>query len=78
MTALAQGPKDATPVTHAVNRAVLDVLPFGETQDFEDARRGFLGSLPEVEIRNEQGRVVQRIADLELRVPDPSHRAPGA
>ena len=33
-------------------------LPFADTQDFEDARRGLLGSLPDVEIRNEQGRVV--------------------
>ncbi len=53
-----EGPKDATPVTRAQNRAVLDALPFGDTQDFEDARRGFLGTLPEVEITNDQGRVV--------------------
>ncbi len=50
--------KDATAITAALNRAVLDVLPFGDTQDFDDARRGFVGSLPEVEIRNAQGRVV--------------------
>src|SRR5262245_18814523 len=53
-----QLPRDATPITVAANRAVLDRLPFDDTQDFEDARRGFLGSLPEVEIKNEQGRVV--------------------
>src|SRR5438445_13279498 len=50
-----EGPKDATPITRAQNRALLDALPFGDTQDFEDARRGFLGSLPEVEITNDQG-----------------------
>jgi len=49
---------DATPLTEAANRAVLDALPFDDTQDFEDARRGFLGSLPEVEITNDRGRVV--------------------
>jgi alkyl sulfatase BDS1-like metallo-beta-lactamase superfamily hydrolase len=54
----AQDPKGATPATHAHNRAVLDTLPFADTQDFEDARRGFLGSLPEVEIKNDKGRVV--------------------
>jgi len=32
---------DATPITIAQNRAVLDALPFGDTQDFDDARRGF-------------------------------------
>src|SRR5262245_61038000 len=53
-----QLPRDATPITAAANRAGLDRLPFDDTQDFEDARRGFLGSLPEVEIKNEQGRVV--------------------
>jgi alkyl sulfatase BDS1-like metallo-beta-lactamase superfamily hydrolase len=51
-------PGDATPLTRARNRAVLDALPFADRQDFEDARRGFLGTLPEVEIKNAQGRVV--------------------
>src|SRR6266446_9400774 len=58
MAGPAENPKDATPATQARNRAVLDVLPFGDTQDFEDARRGFLGSLPDVEIKNDKGRVV--------------------
>jgi alkyl sulfatase BDS1-like metallo-beta-lactamase superfamily hydrolase len=58
MATSAEGPKGATPITEAQNRAVLDALPFGDTQDFEDAHRGFLGSLPEVEIKNGQGRVV--------------------
>src|SRR5215510_4179540 len=63
MPASPQDSKDATAVTHALNRAVLDALPFADTQDFEDARRGFLGSLPEVEIRNDQGRVVWSLRD---------------
>jgi alkyl sulfatase BDS1-like metallo-beta-lactamase superfamily hydrolase len=58
MVGPAEVPKDATPTTLAQNRAVLDALPFGDAQDFEDARRGFLGSLPEVEIKNDKGRVV--------------------
>ncbi len=56
-------PKDATPITQAQNRAVQDALPFADTQDFEDARRGFLGTLPEVEIKNDQGRVVWSLRD---------------
>ena len=59
----AEAPKDATPVTQAQNRAVLDALPFADAQDFEDAQRGFMGSLPEVEIRNDQGRVVWSLRD---------------
>src|SRR5919106_5815466 len=63
MPAPTDGPKDATPITQARNRALLDVLPFDDTQDFEDARRGFLGTWPEAEIQNEQGRVVWSFAD---------------
>jgi alkyl sulfatase BDS1-like metallo-beta-lactamase superfamily hydrolase len=58
MVGPAEAPKDATPSTRAQNGAVLDALPFGDAQDFEDARRGFVGSLPEVEIKNDKGRVV--------------------
>jgi alkyl sulfatase BDS1-like metallo-beta-lactamase superfamily hydrolase len=63
MTADAPGPQDATPITRARNRAVLDALPFGDRQDFADARRGFIGTLPEVEITNAQGRVVWSLKD---------------
>ncbi|MBI4253963.1 MAG: MBL fold metallo-hydrolase [Candidatus Rokubacteria bacterium] len=63
MAAPIEGPKEATPTTRAHHGAVLDALPFGDTQDFEDARRGFLGTLPEVEIKNDQGRVVWSLRD---------------
>src|SRR5712692_2394003 len=54
---------DATPITRAKNLAALDALPFEDTEDFEDAGRGFIGSLPEVEIKNAQGRVVWSLRD---------------
>src|SRR5215475_9450993 len=63
MTTPADGPQDATAITRALNRAVLDALPFADTQDFDDARRGFLASLHEVEIKNAQGRVVWSLRD---------------
>ncbi|HET8530070.1 MAG TPA: MBL fold metallo-hydrolase, partial [Methylomirabilota bacterium] len=63
MTADAEGPQDATPATRAHQRAVLDALPFADTQDFEDAARGFVATLPEVSIRNAQGRVVWSLRD---------------
>ncbi|HTO12650.1 MAG TPA: alkyl sulfatase dimerization domain-containing protein [Candidatus Binatia bacterium] len=56
-------PNDATPITRAHNRAVLATLPFGDVQDFEDARRGRLSSLPDLEITNAQGRVVWSLRD---------------
>ena len=63
MPASPDGPKDATPITRARNRALLDTLPFDDTQDFADARRGFLGTWPEAEIRSADGRVVWSLAD---------------
>jgi alkyl sulfatase BDS1-like metallo-beta-lactamase superfamily hydrolase len=61
----ARGPEPgpASALTAALNRAVLEALPFEDRQDFEDAARGFLGSLPEVEIRNAEGRVVWSLRD---------------
>ena len=56
-------PQDASPTTAALNRAVLDALPFGDKQDFDDARQGLLATLPEVEIKNDQGRVVWTLRD---------------
>jgi len=59
----AEGPKDATAVTRAHQAAVTASLPFGDRQDFEDARRGFIGTVPALEIRNPQGRVVWSLRD---------------
>ena len=50
--------KGATPITCAHNRSLLAALPFGDRADFADAARGFIGTLPKVEIRNAEGRVV--------------------
>ena len=59
----APAPKDASPITAALNRAVLASLPFADTQDFDDARRGLVATLPEVEMKNDQGRVVWSLRD---------------
>ena len=56
-------PKDATEATCAHNRSVLAALPFGDTQDFADAQRGFIATLPEIEIRNAEGRIVWTLRD---------------
>jgi alkyl sulfatase BDS1-like metallo-beta-lactamase superfamily hydrolase len=58
MSADDKGRKDATPVTCAHNHAFLDALPFGDTQDFDDAARGFIATLPDVTFRNPEGRVI--------------------
>ena len=44
--AFAADPKPATETTQTTNAAVLDQLPFDNTDDFEDAARGFIAPLP--------------------------------
>ncbi|MCO7273579.1 alkyl/aryl-sulfatase [Cellulosimicrobium cellulans] len=51
-------PKPATPAIVAQNSALLQTLPFSDTQDFEDARRGLLGTREPNAIRNAEGTVV--------------------
>ena len=51
-------PKEPSAHTCTHNKDMLSRLPFGDTQDFSDASRGFVATLPEVEIRNTEGRVV--------------------
>jgi len=53
-----QGPKEAEPVTKAANAAMLKALPFGDRQDYEDAAYGFIGTLPEVLIKRDDGMVI--------------------
>lgn len=45
-SALAQS-KDAEPASRAVNDTFLKVLPFSDRADFEDAKRGFIATLPD-------------------------------
>lgn len=55
--------KDATPVTKSVNARVSKKLPFQNTQDFDDAKRGFIAPLPNNGvIKNSQGLAVWDIS----------------
>ncbi|CAM5521676.1 alkyl/aryl-sulfatase [Leifsonia shinshuensis] len=49
---------DPTPSIADANRALLDTLPFADTADFEDAERGFLGTLDDPVIRVDDGKPV--------------------
>ena len=50
---------EASEFTRALNEAVLDELPFENTQDFEDAARGFIAPLKDGgRVANADGRVV--------------------
>src|ERR1700741_1899345 len=53
-----EDPKDASPAVVAQHQAMLEALPFGDTADFDDAARGFLGTIDNAKITSPQGRVV--------------------
>ena len=62
-TAMAQvEPKAATEATKKANAAVLNQLPFADKQDFEDANRGFVATVPELEVKDDKGNVVWMLA----------------
>ena len=49
--------KNATPVTREVNKDLLKLLPFSDTEDFENAQKGFIAR-GEEEIKDADGNVV--------------------
>lgn len=51
-------PKDATAPVVTRHAATLKALPFSDTRDFEEASRGFLGTIDHAKITSETGRVV--------------------
>src|SRR3954465_10525659 len=53
-----ESPKDASASVIAQHAATLQALPFSDTRDFDDAARGFLGTIENARIANPQGRVV--------------------
>jgi alkyl sulfatase BDS1-like metallo-beta-lactamase superfamily hydrolase len=53
-----QSPKDASSSIIAQQRAMLNALPFSDTADFDDAKRGFLGTIEHAKITSRSGRTV--------------------
>jgi len=53
-----ESPKEASSSVIAQNQAMCNALPFSDTADFDDAARGFLGTIDNARIANAQGRVV--------------------
>jgi hypothetical protein len=60
-TALAE-PKPAESFTAQKNVAVLEALPFANTQAFDDARRGFIAQWPDGKVIDSQGNVAWNMA----------------
>src|SRR5712692_10926390 len=57
-TGVSETAKDASASVVAQHAATLKALPFSDTRDFDDASRGFLGSIENARITSAQGRVV--------------------
>ncbi|MFP3588647.1 alkyl sulfatase dimerization domain-containing protein [Paraburkholderia sp. SIMBA_055] len=57
-TVTSAAPNQATDATRKVNQAVADYLPFSNTQDFEDVRRGYIADLPSSVIKGTAGNTV--------------------
>ena len=63
-------PNEATTITAQINAALLEELPFADQQDFEDAQRGFIATLPEVTIKAENGYTVWTLKGYEFLEQD--------
>ncbi len=63
MTKLAQ---PAHPATIAANTAVLNELDFRDTGDFDDAARGFMGTIPDALVTQANGNVVWGMQDYQF------------
>src|SRR5258708_36558885 len=57
-TGNSEAPKEASVSVVAQHAATLKALPFSDTSDFDDASRGFLGTLENARITSAQGRTV--------------------
>ncbi len=70
----AEQPKPATSFTKEKNEQVLRELPFNDTQDYEDAKRGFIDTIPDKVIKNNFGSDAWNLKDYDFldskKVPD--------
>src|SRR5262250_2224102 len=65
--------KPAEPAVKALNNAVLSKLPFNNQDDFQDAARGFIATLPDALVTGSDGHVVWSQKDyafLDKGAPD--------
>lgn len=69
----AQEAQEASATTRAANAAVLQALPFSDTSDFANARRGFIAPLPEGGvIRTADGRQIWNLGDYQYGNDQPA------
>ncbi|MCI9846692.1 alkyl/aryl-sulfatase [Flavobacterium pectinovorum] len=64
VAANAQAPKQATSFTQKSNEAVYSKLNFEDTEDFKDAKRGFIATLEDGKILSKSGNVAVNLNDF--------------
>ncbi|MFV8242490.1 alkyl/aryl-sulfatase [Mycolicibacterium peregrinum] len=64
------GVKGATEATRAANKKVLDILPFNERGDFEDAQRNLIGRPDTLTIKNADGDVIWDLEEYKKYIAD--------
>ncbi len=68
-------PKDATQFTAQANAALQQELAFADEQDYQDAKRGFIATLPDVTILTDEGKMAWTLKGYEFlqqKNPPPS------
>ncbi|KLK90861.1 hypothetical protein AA309_23365 [Microvirga vignae] len=65
-------PKPPTEFTKAANKRMLDMLPFNDRTDFEDAQRGFIANVPGNVLKDAQGKVALDLAKLQVPADAPA------
>jgi len=63
-------PKDAEPATARANAKVWQELPFSNTEDFDDAEKGFIVTIPDALIYGDNGQIAWSLKDYEFLYGD--------
>jgi len=65
-----KAPKSAHPATIAANQAMASTLPFDDTTDFTDARRGFVATIADGRVENKRGNAVWNLSAYSFLEPE--------
>ncbi|MGC1854054.1 MAG: alkyl sulfatase dimerization domain-containing protein [Candidatus Aquirickettsiella sp.] len=66
----ADGSKPASAQTKALNKAVLNKLPFERRDDYSLAKQGFMGSFPSLTIKNKDNQIVWSLQNYSFLLAD--------
>ncbi|WP_213306887.1 alkyl/aryl-sulfatase [Paraburkholderia sacchari] len=58
MVFAAEATKDATPATAQANADLLKTLPMSDRKDYEDSKRGFIATIPNLDVKTTDGKTV--------------------